>query len=62
MLDQIGLKIQNHQSRSQICFPLKNAYESSRCLVVDRWSNDENNGVIFLIVAVISLIIKVVVS
>jgi hypothetical protein len=37
--------------------PLKNAYETSWCLVVDRWSNDESDSVIVLIVAVISLII-----
>jgi hypothetical protein len=38
--------------------PLKNACETSRCLVVDRWSNDKSDSVIVLIVAIISLIIN----
>jgi hypothetical protein len=40
-----------------MCLPLKDACETSRCLVVDRWSNDESDSVIVLIVAVVSLII-----
>jgi hypothetical protein len=57
MLDEVGLKVQKHQSRSQIRLPVKNAGETSQCLVVDRWSNDESDSVIVLIVAVVSLII-----
>jgi hypothetical protein len=43
--------------KSQMRIPLKNACETSRCLVVDRWSNNESNSVIVLIVAVISLVV-----
>jgi hypothetical protein len=57
MFDQIGLKVQKYQSRSQICPLLKNDCETSRCLVGDRWSNDGGNSVIVVIVVVISLII-----
>jgi hypothetical protein len=35
MLDQVRLKVQKHQSRSQICLHLKHTCENSRCLVVD---------------------------
>jgi hypothetical protein len=38
-------------------FPLKNACETSRFLIVDRWSKDESDSVIVLIVVVISLIV-----
>jgi hypothetical protein len=38
--------------------PLKNACETSRCLIVDRWSNDGSDSVIVLIVAVVSLIVN----
>jgi hypothetical protein len=37
---------------------LKDACETSRCLVVDRWSNDESDNVIVLIIAVVSLIVN----
>jgi hypothetical protein len=56
MLDQFILKVQKHQSRSQICLPLKNGYETSRCLIGNRWNNDESDSVIVVIVAVVSLI------
>jgi hypothetical protein len=57
MLDQVGLKVQKHQSRSQMRLHLKNVCETSRCLVCDRWSNDRNDSVIVVIIAVVSLII-----
>jgi hypothetical protein len=38
--------------------PLKNACETSRCLIVDRWSNDGSDSVIVLIVAAVSLIVN----
>jgi hypothetical protein len=40
-----------------MCLPLKNGCETSWCLVGDRWSNDESDNVIVLIVAAVSLII-----
>jgi hypothetical protein len=57
MLDQVRLKVRKHQFRSQMCIPLKNGCENSRCLVGDRWSNDRSDSVIVVIVAVVSLII-----
>jgi hypothetical protein len=36
MLDQVGLKVKKYQFRSQMHLPLKNACETSRCLIVDR--------------------------
>jgi hypothetical protein len=57
MLDQLSLKVQKHQSKSQMCLPLKNGYETSRCLIGDRWNNDESDSVIVVIVAIVSLII-----
>jgi hypothetical protein len=57
MLDQIGLKVQKQQFRSQMCLPLKNGCETSRCLICDMWSNDRSDNVIFLIVVVVSLIV-----
>jgi hypothetical protein len=57
MLDQVGLKFQKHQSRSQIHLPLKNDCETSRCVVCDKWSNDESDSVIVFIVAAVYLII-----
>jgi hypothetical protein len=36
---------------------LKNDYETNWCLVSDRWSNDENDNVIVVIVTVVSLIV-----
>jgi hypothetical protein len=57
MLDQVGLKVQKHQSRSQMCPPLKNGCETSRCLASDRWSNDGSDSVIVVNVAVVSLIV-----
>jgi hypothetical protein len=43
MLDQVRLKVQKYQSRSQMRLPLKNGCETSRCLVI--------------IVAVVSLVV-----
>jgi hypothetical protein len=57
MLDQIGLKVQKHQSRSQMCLPLKNTCDTRRCLIVIRWSSEESDSVIVVIVAVVSLIV-----
>jgi hypothetical protein len=37
--------------------PLKNGCETSRCLIVDSWSNDGSDNVIVVIVATISLIV-----
>jgi hypothetical protein len=58
MLDQVGLKVRKHQSRSQMRLPLKNDCETSRCLVGDRWSNDESDSVIVVIVVAVSLIVN----
>jgi hypothetical protein len=57
MLDQVGLKVQKYQSRSQMHPPLKNVCEASRCLVGDRWSNDGSDSVIVVIIAAVSFII-----
>jgi hypothetical protein len=38
--------------------PLKNVCETCRCLIVDRWSNDESDSVIVVIVAAVSLIVN----
>jgi hypothetical protein len=57
ILDQVRLKVQIYQSRSQMCLSLKNDCETSRCLIGDRWSNDESDSVIVVIVVVVSLII-----
>jgi hypothetical protein len=57
MLDQVGLKVLKHQSRSQMCLPLKNDCETSRYLIGDRWSNDESDNVMVVIVNVVSLIV-----
>jgi hypothetical protein len=54
MLDQIGLKVRKHQSCCQFCLHLKDDCETSRCLIVDRWSNDGSDGVIVLIKKVIN--------
>jgi hypothetical protein len=56
-LDQVGLNVQKYQSRSQMYLSLKNACEISRCLVVNRWSNNESDSVIVLIVVTISLVV-----
>jgi hypothetical protein len=58
MLDQVGLKVQKYQFRSQMCIPLKNGYETSRCLIGDRWSNDGSDSVIVVIVAAVSLVVN----
>jgi hypothetical protein len=50
MLDQVGLKVQKYQSRSQMRIALKNGCETNRCLIGDRWSNDGSDSVIILIV------------
>jgi hypothetical protein len=57
MLNQVGLKVQKYQSISQMCLPLKNAYETNWCLVIDRLSKNESDNMIVLIVAVVSLIV-----
>jgi hypothetical protein len=57
MLDQIGLKVQKHQSRSQMCLSLKNTGDTRRCLIVNRWSSEESDSVIVVIVVVVSLIV-----
>jgi hypothetical protein len=36
-------------------FPLKNSCETSRWLICDRWSNDESDSVIVIIVVTVSL-------
>ena len=36
---------------------LKNDYGTSRCLVVDRWSNDGNDSVIVVIIVIVSIIV-----
>jgi hypothetical protein len=41
-----------------MCLPLKNACETRRCLIVDRWSNDESDSVIVVIVAAVFLIVN----
>jgi hypothetical protein len=58
MLDQVGLKVQKLQSRSQMCLPSKNGCEISWCLVVDSWSNNGSDSVIVVIVATVSLIVN----
>jgi hypothetical protein len=57
VLDQIVLKVQKHQSWSQLHLPLKDACETSQCLLVDRWGNGESDSVIVLIVVVVLLVI-----
>jgi hypothetical protein len=57
MLNQVRLKVQKHQSRSQMCPSLKNGCQTSRCLIGDRWSNDENDSVIVVIVVAVSFIV-----
>jgi hypothetical protein len=57
MLDQVGLKVLKHQSRSQMRLPLKNDCETSRYLIGDRWSNDRSDNVIVVIVNAVSLIV-----
>jgi hypothetical protein len=57
MFYQVRLKIQKHQSRSQMCLTLKNVCETQWCLIVDRWSNDESDNMIVIFVAADSLIV-----
>jgi hypothetical protein len=57
MLDQVGLKVQKYQSRSQMRLPLKNGCETSQCLICDRWSNDGSDSVIVVIVAAVSFVV-----
>jgi hypothetical protein len=57
MLNQVGLKVQKHQYRSQMRLPLKNGCETSRCLIGDRWSNNRSDSVIVFIVVAVSLIV-----
>jgi hypothetical protein len=40
-----------------MCFPLKNSYETSQCLIGDRCSNDRSDSVIILVVTVVPLIV-----
>jgi hypothetical protein len=40
-----------------MCLPLKNGCETSRCLIVDSWSNDGSDSVIVVIVATIFLVV-----
>jgi hypothetical protein len=37
---------------------LKNACETSRCLVVDRWHNDGSDSVMVVIIADVSLVVN----
>jgi hypothetical protein len=57
MFDQVGLKVQKYQSKSQICIHLNNNCETSQCIVGDRWSNDRSDSVIVSIVTVVYLVI-----
>jgi hypothetical protein len=57
MLDQVRLKIQKYQFIRQMHLTLKNDYETSRCLIGDKWSNNESDSVIVLIIAVVPLVI-----
>jgi hypothetical protein len=57
MLDQVRLKLQKHQSRSQMRLHLKNACETRWCLIIDRGSNDESDSVLVVMIAVVSLIV-----
>jgi hypothetical protein len=57
MLDQVRSKVQKHQYRSQMHLSLKNACEISRCLIVNRWSNDESDSMIVVIVVIVSLVV-----
>jgi hypothetical protein len=36
---------------------LKNGCETNRCLIGDRWSNDESDSVIVFIIAAVSLVV-----
>jgi hypothetical protein len=58
MLDQIRLKVQKYQFRSQMHLSFKNVCETRQCLIDDKWSNDGSDNMIVLIVAVVSLIIN----
>jgi hypothetical protein len=57
MLDQVGLKLQKHQSRSQMRLLWKNGCETTQCLVGDRWNNDGSDSVIVIIVATVSFVV-----
>jgi hypothetical protein len=57
MLDQVKMKVQKHQSWCQFRFLLNDACRTSRCLIVNRWSNDESDSVIVLIEGAITLVI-----
>jgi hypothetical protein len=57
MIDQVGLKVQKHQFRSQMCLPLKNGCETSWYLICDRWNNDKSDSMIVVIIAVVSLVV-----
>jgi hypothetical protein len=57
MLDQVGLKVQKHQFRSQMRLPSNNGCETSWWLIGNRWSNDGSDSVIVSIIAIVSLIV-----
>jgi hypothetical protein len=57
MPNQVRLKVWKYQSVTQMRFPLKDACETSGCLIVDRWSNDGSDRVIVPIIVTISLIV-----
>jgi hypothetical protein len=40
-----------------MCIPLENGCETNRCLIADKWSNDESDSVIVVIIVTISLIV-----
>jgi hypothetical protein len=57
MLDPVRLKVQKYQSWSQMHLPLKDSYETNRCLIVDRWICDGSDSVIVQIIVTVSLVI-----
>jgi hypothetical protein len=57
ILDQVRLKVQKHQSQTQMRLLLKNAYETSWYLVIDSWSNNGSDSVIVHIVVTVLLIL-----
>jgi hypothetical protein len=40
-----------------MCLPLMNDCETSRCLIVNSWSNDGSDSVIVIIVVIVSLVV-----
>jgi hypothetical protein len=41
-----------------MCLTLKNGCETSRCLVVDSWNNNESDRVIVVIAVTVSLVVN----